>query len=165
MSVWKNGRLNVGLSQEELSLRTLCRREDIIDIEKGRKNPTPTQALLISRELEAPELTAHHCKHECAIGEVYCYNITKKPLVEATMELLYWNQEVQRHLFTVKKIVRDGVISPDEEKEAHETMHSIMMLEKAIEEYKLAMNGSLNIPQMVKEINEKTALAAKQKAV
>jgi len=158
-------RQQAGLSQETLAAEVYCSRSTIARAEAGEITLASDTALKVAERCNRPDYTAYHCKTDCAIGQQYCYSLEKKSIEQATLELLYWNGEVQKHTHTLKKIARDGVIEPGELKEANEAILCLMYLEKAVEEYKLAMTVVLNIPDLIKKVNEKTTPAAKQNVV
>lgn len=154
-----------GMSQERIAAEAFCSRSTIARAKAGEIILPAGTALRIADITDRPEYTTHYCKNDCEIGQRYCYSLEKKSMEQATLELLYWNGEVQRHTHTLKKIARDGVIEPGELKEANEAILILMNLEKAIEEYKLAMIDVLDIPGLIKNVNEKTTPAATAKVV
>ena len=151
--MWRDLRLATGMSQEELSIRSLCRREDIIDFEKRRKMPCPDQAYQLSNALNKPEATAWYCRHQCAIGQKYCYHTDKRPLTETVVQLQHSYYEAGKYVPILNKIARDALITPDEFDEADMCLLAFMTMERDIEEYKLAMTDARDISNVVAIIN------------
>jgi transcriptional regulator with XRE-family HTH domain len=145
-----------GMSHERIAEEVFCSRSTIARAKAKETVLSPDIALRLAERFSCPEYTAYYCKSDCPIGQKYCYSLERKTIEQATLELLYWNGEVQKHTHTLKKIARDGKIEPDELGEANEAILCLMYLEKAVEEYKLAMADVLQITRLVKEVNEKT---------
>jgi len=152
--MYKTAREQAGLSQEYVALHIPCDRTTLSRIESFKIPASLETAKRIADICHRPQLTAWYCSEECAIGRTYCYKIKKRPLSETALEIKHWLNEVEKHRPLLTKIARDGVITPDEMDCAIRCTEAIMELEKAIEEYKLAMADALDIPELVRAINK-----------
>lgn len=164
--MYLTARNNAGISQLKALTELMISQRTITRYENGESTPPPDVALKMADFYDTPELTAQYCKRECAIGRRFCYNITKQPLPNAVLHFKHALNEVQGSRGLLTKVAYDGVITSEELSDAVDAMKRIMELEMAIEELKLSLYDAVDIPQLVKEVNnEKQTQPASKRSV
>lgn len=153
--MYLTARNNAGISQLKALTELMISQRTITRYENGESTPPPETALKMADIYDTPELTAQYCKRECAIGRRYCYNIKKQPLTDAVLHFKHALNQVEDRRKLLTKIAYDGIITSEELTDAINTMRNIMELEMAIEELKLSLYDAVDIPQLVRETNEK----------
>lgn len=118
-------------------------RTRLARIELGSLNPYPEEVLLMSDAYNAPELNNYFCSRMCPLGQQTVPAAELLHLDRITIRILtaLGNTEfIQR---TILEIVKDGVISEDEQPQVQQILKALENISKAAMEMKLWVEKNL----------------------
>lgn len=118
-------------------------RTRLARIELGSLNPYPEEVLLMSDAYNAPELNNYFCSRMCPLGQQTVPAAELLHLDRITIRILtaLGNTEfIQR---TILEIVKDGVISEDEQPQVQQILKVLENISKAAMEMKLWVEKNL----------------------
>jgi transcriptional regulator with XRE-family HTH domain len=118
-------------------------RTRLARIELGSLNPYPEEVLLMSDAYNTPELNNYFCSRMCPLGQQTVPAAELLHLDRITIRILtaLGNTEfIQR---TILEIVKDGVISEDEQPQVQQILKALENISKAAMEMKLWVEKNL----------------------
>lgn len=118
-------------------------RTRLARIELGSLNPYPEEVLLMSDAYNTPELNNYFCSRMCPLGQQTVPAAELLHLDRITIRILtaLGNTEfIQR---TILEIVKDGVISEDEQPQVQQILKALENISKAAMEMKLWIEKNL----------------------
>ena len=118
-------------------------RTRLARIELGSLNPYPEEVLLMSDAYNTPELNNYFCSRMCPLGQQTVPAAELLHLDRITIRILtaLGNTEfIQR---TILEIVKDGVISEDEQPQVQQILKALENISKAATEMKLWVEKNL----------------------
>lgn len=158
-----DARTSRGLSREYAANELFIGNRTLQDYENGRTQAPPGVYLRASEIYKNPELTAHCCKNHCEIGERYCYEIKKKPIAVAALQLIKAFRKLTPDLIDeLIHVAEDNAITMDEKPLIEKITEVLMRFEKPIEEWKLSVSESIDIPKIVREIEKQPSPPSKE---
>ena len=118
-------------------------RTRLARIELGSLNPYPEEVLLMSDAYNTPEFNNYFCSRMCPLGQQTVPAAELLHLDRITIRILtaLGNTEfIQR---TILEIVKDGVISEDEQPQVQQILKALENISKAATEMKLWVEKNL----------------------
>lgn len=153
--MWRDARLEAGLSREEAAFRLHIGGRTLYDYETGKTLVPPDIALRMAEVYKQPTITARYCEESCPIGQVYAHPVTVRSLCGAVLGVLNKHNQVTVLRDTLVAIAEDGVIDDVEKADFEVILEELLELEKQIETLKLYAATVVNLPQIIKRVKEK----------
>jgi len=160
--MFKSARKATGMSIDEASFRVHVAPRTLVKYEAGETVPPPEVVLGMSRVYRKPEMTQEYCRHNCAIGRVYSYEIlnaidTSLPAVimKLAVEMEEARQVFNRLLvITVNKQKRED-FSSQEWTEFSQIVQEFLDIEHGVEILKIALGRICDVSVLVEQHNQK----------
>lgn len=146
------------LMEREVEIST----ESLGCYERGVRDPSPGMVVELAQIYQEPFLTQRYCKHNCAIGKAYSYEILDNidlNLSNVALKLLEEHRESHDvlaetlMLITNKRSKLD--FSEGEISKLKSNVHELLDTEHTIEIFKIALNKFIDMKEMISEHNDK----------
>lgn len=118
-------------------------RTRLARIELGSLNPYPEEVLLMSDAYNAPELNNYFCSKMCPIGRATVPTAELLHLDRLTIRILTALGDTEFIKRTILEIVKDGVVSEDEQPQVQQILTALENISKAALEMKLWVEKNL----------------------
>ena len=146
------------LMEREIEIST----ESLGCYERGVRDPSPGMVVELAEIYGEPFLTQRYCKHNCAIGQAYSYDILDNidtSLSSIALKLLEEHRESHEVLEeTLMLIVNKRNKKDFTDKEINKlkfNVHELLDVEHTIEIFKIALNNFIDMKEMIQEHNQK----------
>ena len=118
-------------------------RTRLARIELGSLNPYPEEVLLMSDAYNTPELNNYFCSRMCPLGQQTVPAAELLHLDRITIRILTALGDTEFIKRTILEIVKDGVISEDEQPQVQQILTALENISKAALEMKLWVEKNL----------------------
>ncbi len=118
-------------------------RTRLARIELGSLNPYPEEVLLMSDAYNTPELNNYFCSRMCPLGQQTVPAAELLHLDRITIRILTALGNTEFIQKTILEIVKDGVISEDEQPQVQQILKALENISKAAMEMKLWVEKNL----------------------
>lgn len=130
--------------------------------ERGVRDPSPNMVVEFAEIYQEPFLTQRFCKHNCAIGQAYSYEILDNVdlnISNIALKLLEEHRESHEVLTEILVMITNKKSKKDftdiELKNLKKNVHELLDTEHTIEIFKIALNKFIDMKEMIAEHNEK----------
>lgn len=130
--------------------------------ERGVRDPSPEMVVELAEIYKEPFLTQRYCKHNCAIGKAYSYEIldgVDLSLSNVCLKLLEEHRESHMVLEEVLILITNkrnkNDFTLDEIKRLKFNTHELLDTEHTIEIFKIALNKFIDMKELIAEHNQK----------
>lgn len=159
-------RNNKGIGRDRAAEQLFVGSKTLQDYEKGNTQAPPGVYLRAAGLYNNPELTAHCCKHHCEIGEKYCYDIKKKPVAIAALQIIRAYRQLTPELIDeLIHVAEDNVITVEEQPLIEKITEVLMRFEKPTEEWKLAVAEAIDVPKLTEKVSKNETTPPPQQRV
>lgn len=118
-------------------------RTRLARIELGSLNPYPEEVLLMSDAYNAPELNNYFCSRMCPLGKGTIPAAELLHLDRLTIRILSALGNTEFIQKTILEIVKDGIVSDDEQPQVQQILIALENISKAALEIKLWVEKNL----------------------
>jgi transcriptional regulator with XRE-family HTH domain len=118
-------------------------RTRLARIELGSLNPYPEEVLLMSDAYNAPELNNYFCSRMCPLGQQTVPAAELLHLDRITIRILTALGNTEFIQKTILEIVKDGIVSEDEQPQVQQILKALENISKAAMEMKLWVEKNL----------------------
>lgn len=118
-------------------------RTRLARIELGSLNPYPEEALLMSDAYNTPELNNYFCSRMCPLGQQTVPAAELLHLDRITIRILTALGNTEFIQKTILEIVKDGIVSEDEQPQVQQILKALENISKAAMEMKLWVEKNL----------------------
>lgn len=157
--MYKEARKQVGLSQEEASFQLHIGLRSLCKYEAGEVVPGPDVALQMSRVYNKPNLTHNYCKHYCAIGQAYSYDILNNIDNSMPAIILKLVGEMKEACMVIDQLMEVSVnkgskadFTDDQWDKFIAAIHELLDVEHNIEIFKIAIEGLTEETTLIAEL-------------
>lgn len=118
-------------------------RTRLARIELGSLNPYPEEVLLMSDAYNTPELNNYFCSRMCPLGQQTVPAAELLRLDRITIRILTALGNTEFIQKTILEIVKDGIVSEDEQPQVQQILKALENISKAAMEMKLWVEKNL----------------------
>jgi transcriptional regulator with XRE-family HTH domain len=118
-------------------------RTRLARIELGSLNPYPEEVLLMSDAYNTPELNNYFCSRMCPLGQQTVPAAELLHLDRITIRILTALGNTEFIQKTILEIVKDGIVSEDEQPQVQQILKALENISKAAMEMKLWVEKNL----------------------
>lgn len=118
-------------------------RTRLARIELGSLNPYPEEVLLMSDAYNTPELNNYFCSSMCPLGQQTVPAAELLHLDRITIRILTALGNTEFIQKTILEIVKDGIVSEDEQPQVQQILKALENISKAAMEMKLWVEKNL----------------------
>jgi len=118
-------------------------RTRLARIELGSLNPYPEEVLLMSDAYNTPELNNYFCSRMCPLGQQTVPAAELLHLDRITIRILTTLGNTEFIQKTILEIVKDGIVSEDEQPQVQQILKALENISKAAMEMKLWVEKNL----------------------
>lgn len=118
-------------------------RTRLARIELGSLNPYPEEVLLMSDAYNTPELNNYFCSRMCPLGQQTVPAAELLHLDRITIRILTALGNTEFIQKTILEIVKDGIVSEDEQPKVQQILKALENISKAAMEMKLWVEKNL----------------------
>ncbi|MCX7773053.1 MAG: helix-turn-helix transcriptional regulator [Clostridia bacterium] len=148
-NIFYKARMTAATCNDSLSSREGAAEQLGIDrtrlarIELGSLNPYPEEVLLMSDAYNAPELNNYFCSKMCPLGQQTVPTAELLHLDRLTIRILSALGNTEFIQKTIIEIVKDGIVSDDEQPQVQQILTALENISKAALEMKLWVEKNL----------------------
>lgn len=160
--MYSEARKAVGMSIEEAAFQVHIAPRTLIKYEHGETVPGPDVVLGMSKAYKKPWLTQIYCKHYCAIGQAYSYEVLNNVNLDPPsimLKLIGEMKEAQAVLnrmleLAVNKNSREDFSQP-EWSEFTKCLGEFLDVEHNIECLKISLGNWCDVSELIRQHNQK----------
>jgi transcriptional regulator with XRE-family HTH domain len=148
-NIFYKARINAASCNDNLNSREGAAEQLGIDrtrlarIELGSLNPYPEEVLLMSDAYNTPELNNYFCSRMCPLGQQTVPAAELLHLDRITIRILTALGNTEFIQKTILEIVKDGIVSEDEQPQVQQILKALENISKAAMEMKLWVEKNL----------------------
>ncbi|WFA10371.1 helix-turn-helix transcriptional regulator [Tissierella sp. Yu-01] len=164
---YQTPRENKGFTREDVTMLLADRgigisMESLGCYERGVRDPSPSIVVELADIYQEPFLTQRYCKHNCAIGQAYSYEILDSVdmnLSNIALKLLEEHRESHNVLADTLVLITNKTGKKDftenEINKLKTNIHELLDTEHTIEIFKIALNKFIDMKEIIADHNQK----------